>query len=77
MSSLVQAKCVSSAIASSPSVDEAVAHEVLDGLHVVTGDGFLLGEPVDLGLTEVAVQRAQALLVGIRQRRRARTASGR
>jgi hypothetical protein len=35
----------------------------------VLGDGFLLGEPVDLGLAEVAVQGAQALLVGIRQRR--------
>jgi hypothetical protein len=35
----------------------------------VLRDGFLLGEPVDLGLTEVAVQRAQTLLVGIRQRR--------
>jgi len=33
----------------------------------VTGDGLLVGEPVDLGLPEVAVQRAQALLVGIRQ----------
>jgi hypothetical protein len=31
----------------------------------VLGDGFLLGEPVDLGLPEVAVERAQALLVGI------------
>jgi hypothetical protein len=48
---------------------EAVAHEVLDGLDVVAGDGFLLGEPVDLGLAEVAVEGAQALLVGIRQRR--------
>jgi len=32
------------------------------------GDGFLLGEPVDLRLSEVAVEGAQALLVGIRQR---------
>jgi hypothetical protein len=31
----------------------------------VLGDGFLLGEPVDLGLSEVAVQGAEALLVGI------------
>ena len=60
MSSLVHAKCVSSAIASSPSVDEPVAHQVLDGLHVVAGDRLLLGEPVDLGLAEVAVQGAQA-----------------
>jgi len=35
----------------------------------VLRDRFLLGEPVDLGLAEVAVQGAQALLVGIRQRR--------
>lgn len=49
---------------------EAVAHEVLDGLHIVLRDGLLLGEPVDLGLAEVAVEGAQALLVGIRQRAR-------
>jgi hypothetical protein len=36
----------------------------------VLRDGFLLGEPVDLGLTEVAVEGAQPLLVGIRQRGR-------
>jgi hypothetical protein len=36
----------------------------------VLGDGFLLGQPVDLVLAEVAVESAQALLVGIRQRRR-------
>jgi len=35
----------------------------------VAGDRLLLREPVDLGLPELAVQRAQALLVGIRQRR--------
>lgn len=35
----------------------------------MAGDGFLLGEPVDLGLAEVAVQAAQSLLVRIRQRR--------
>ena len=46
---------------------QAVAHQVFEGLDGVLGDGFLLGEPVDLGLTEVAVQGAQALLVGIRQ----------
>ena len=49
---------------------QSVAHEVFDGLDVVAGDRLLLGEPVDLGLTEVAVQGAQALLLGIRQRRR-------
>jgi hypothetical protein len=48
---------------------EAVPHEVLDGLDVVTGDGFLLSQPIDLVLTEVAVEAPQALLVGIRQGR--------
>ena len=52
-----------------PEGGKAIAHEVLHGLHVVARDRFLLGEPVDLGLAEVAIQRAQAL--GIRQRRRA------
>jgi len=52
-----------------PEGGEAVAHEVLDGLHVVPGDGLLLGEPVDLLLAEVAVEGAQAVFVGIRQRR--------
>ena len=54
---------------------EPVAHEVLDGLHVVTRDGFLLGQPVDLRLAEVAVQSAQALLLGILERRRAEQAA--
>lgn len=36
----------------------------------MTRDGLLLSEPVDLVLPEVAVEAAQALLVGIRQRRR-------
>ena len=49
---------------------EPVADEVLDGLHIVLRDGLLLGEPVDLGLPEVAVQGAQALLVVVRQRGR-------
>ncbi|EYT60910.1 hypothetical protein D514_0106065 [Microbacterium sp. UCD-TDU] len=34
------------------------------------GDGFLLGQPVDLGLPEVAVEGAQALLVGVGERSR-------
>jgi len=50
-----------------PEGGKAIAHEVLHGLHVVARDRFLLGEPVDLGLAEVAVQRAQALFLGIRQ----------
>jgi hypothetical protein len=33
----------------------------------VAGDRLLLGEPVDLGLAEVAVEGAEAVLVGIRQ----------
>jgi hypothetical protein len=36
---------VSSATASSPSV-QPVAHEVLDGLHVVTGDGFSASQSI-------------------------------
>ena len=49
---------------------QPVAHEVLDGLHVVACDGLLLGEPVDLGLSEVAVEAPQAPLLSRRQRRR-------
>ena len=60
-----------------PERRETVAHEVLDRLHVVPGDGLLLGEPVDLGLPEVAVERAQALLVGIAEAARSRTGTGR
>ena len=54
-----------------PERRQPVAHEVLDGLHVVTGDGLLLGEPVDLGLPELEVQRPQARLVVVAERRRA------
>ena len=49
---------------------QPIAHEVLDGLHVVPGDGFLLGEPVDLGLAEVAVQGAEVLLLSLGERGR-------
>jgi len=47
-----------------------VAHEVLDGLHIVAGDRLLLGQPVDLGLAEVAVEAAQLLLDVVGERRR-------
>jgi len=35
----------------------------------VARDGLLLAQPIDLGLSEVTVERAKALLVGIRERR--------
>ncbi len=56
---------------------EPVAHEVLDRLHIVLGDRFLLGQPVDLGLPEVAVEGAQALSCRRRRAESSRTASGR
>ena len=51
-----------------PERRQAVADEILDGFHVVPRDGFLLGQPVDLGLPEVAVQRPQVVHLGVRQR---------
>jgi hypothetical protein len=47
---------------------QALAHQVLDGLHVVLGGGLQLGEPVDLGLAELVGEGAQLadLLVGER-----------
>ena len=56
---------------------QPVAHEIFDGLHVVTGDGFLLGEPVDLRLAEVAVQGAEALLLSSRRAETTRRATDR
>ena len=53
MSSLVQAKWVSSAMRVSPSSASLRAHQVLDGLHVVAGGRLERGELVDLGLAEV------------------------
>jgi len=38
---------------------EAAAHQVLDGLHVVTGGGLEPGELVDLGLSEACGPLAQ------------------
>ena len=53
MSSLVQAKCVSSATGVSPRSASLRAHQVLDGLDVVAGGRLGRGELVDLGLAEV------------------------
>jgi len=50
---------------------QPVADEILDGLDVVAGDRLLGGEPVDLGLSEFAVQGAQPFGVGLGERRRA------
>ena len=70
MSSLVQAKCVSSAIASSRARTRRCAHEVLDGLHVVPGGGLERGQLVDLGAGRTRRRRRAALLLA---RRRAAT----
>ena len=59
MSSLVQAKCVSSAIAVEAELVELGAHEVLDGLDVVAGGGFEASQFIDLGLAEVGGEGAQ------------------
>ena len=54
---------------------QPIAHEVLDRLHIVPGDGLLGGEPLDLLLPEVEVERAQPTLRGLAQRRRAEQGS--
>ena len=59
MSSLVHAKWVSSATDESPSSASLRAHQVLDGLHVVTGRRLEPGELIDLGLVEPAHQFAE------------------
>ena len=67
MSSLVQAKWVSSAMRVESERGEAAAHEVLDGLDVVAGGRLERGELVDVGLAEVGDDRAQGgLLLGRR-----------
>ena len=49
---------------------QTIADEVLDGLDVVPGDRLALGEPGDLVGPERAVQLAQRIPLGVRQRRR-------
>ena len=60
MSSLVEAKWVSSAMWSRPEGVQPVAEQVLDRLHVVPRDRLELGQPVDLVLAEVVDQPAEA-----------------
>jgi hypothetical protein len=48
---------------------QAIADQVLDGLHIVAGHGLFLGQPVDLGLAELEVQRSQPRLVVVAEGR--------
>ena len=77
MSSLVAAKWVSSAMRVEAQGVQPLAHEVLDGLHVVLGGRLELREPVDLGLAEVVGERAQRQGLLVRRGGWSRTSGGR